>query len=117
MTRRLLSLIVLGLVLLMLPGLLARAQGPDRFLVTLPARTPQERTALVAQGYDVWGATLHDITLLVSAQDLSVLQGKGYTPTALQALALPPGFEGYHDYAEMLADCKAWPPSTRISPA
>ncbi len=114
--KRLLPLLLLLLVLF--PALLARAQAPDRFLVTLDVRTPQGRSALVAQGYDVWNATTTTITLAVNAQELTTLQQQDYDILTLAPFAFPPDFRDYHDYAEVIADLQnlvaAYPHLTRL---
>lgn len=103
--KRLLSVLPLFLVLLLTGS--ARAQGPDHILVTLDVRTPQGRTALVAQGYDVWAATSDSITLAVSASQLLDLQDQGYQVEGVSAMApldFPADYADYHDYGEVLSD-------------
>lgn len=117
--KRLLSTLALCLVLLLIGS--ASAQGPDRIIVTLDVGTPEGRTALSAQGYDVWSATADSITLAVSQEQLQTLQAQGYKVISLSAqspLDFPPGFNDYHDYGEVLADLQnlvaRYPTLTRL---
>lgn len=81
----------------------ARGQDGGRYVVTVAARSPQARTALAAEGWPVWGADTESITLVVSGAGLSALQREGHRVLAVQPLAFPPNYQGYHDYAEMVA--------------
>ncbi|MBX7234040.1 MAG: hypothetical protein K1X65_06620 [Caldilineales bacterium] len=103
--KRLLTFTALCLMLMLVGS--AAAQSPDRILVTLAVPTAAGRTALVAQGYDVWSATTQSITLAVSQEQLQTLQDQGYQVVGLDAQApadFPPDFDDYHDYGEVLAD-------------
>lgn len=106
MKRILLTFLSL-LLFLLLPSFLARAQAPRHFLVTLDLPDPQARTAILQQGYQLWGATLQDITLVVDEQALISLQKKGYQIHSIQPLDFPANFEDYHNYAEMVAEITA----------
>ncbi|NOZ49510.1 MAG: zinc carboxypeptidase, partial [Chloroflexi bacterium] len=95
------------LVLLLLPAILARAQAPTHFLVTLELPDPRLRSAVLQQGFPLWGATLHDLTLVVDGEQLRSLQKLGYTVSSLQPLDFPLHFEDYHNYSEMVAEIDA----------
>jgi murein tripeptide amidase MpaA len=101
MRLRLLFLVAVLFVLVLTHP--ARSQDPQRYVVTVAATSPQARTALVAEGWTVWGADTESITLVVTDAGLTALQRQGYRVLAVQPLAFPPNYQGYHDYAEMVA--------------
>jgi hypothetical protein len=104
MTKQLIRTIVFLLALGLLPILLIRAQAPDQFLITLNISHPADRTTLVQEDFEVWGATTDSITLVGNRETLRVLQKRGSKITAVTPLAFPPDFDGYHDYAEMVTE-------------
>ena len=104
MTKQLIPTIVLLLVLALIPTLLVRAQAPVQFLITLDVPNQEDRTTLLQEGFEVWGATTDSITVVGNRETLRVLQKRGSKITAVTPLAFPPDFDNYHDYAEMVAE-------------
>jgi murein tripeptide amidase MpaA len=104
MTKHLIPTILLLLALALIPTVLARAQAPDRFLITLDMPSKWERTALLQEGFEVWGATTDSITVVGDRATLRALQKGGSKITAVTPLAFPPDFADYHDYAEMVSE-------------
>ena len=102
MTRRWIPIIALLLAVALTPTILVRAQAPDQFLITLDVRNREDRTMLVQEGYEVWGATTESITLVGNRETLRELQQRGEQIMAVTPVAFPPDFEDYHDYAEMV---------------
>ncbi len=95
-------LLLLPLLFGLVPFLTGYGQDTGAYVVTIAATSPQARTALVAAGLPVWGADTESITLVVSGTELATLQRQGYRVLAVQPLAFPPEYEGYHDYAELV---------------
>ncbi len=104
MTQRLIPIMVLLLALALIPAIFVAAQAPDQFLITLDAPSREERTMLMQEGFEVWGATNDTITLVGNRETLRELQGRGEQIVAVTPLAFPPDFEDYHDYAEMVTE-------------
>ena len=104
MTKQIIPAILLLLALMLIPTLLARAQAPDQFLITLAMPDKRERTALLQEGFEVWGATTDSITVAGDRETLRALQKRGEQITAVTPLAFPPDFDDYHDYAEMVSE-------------
>ena len=107
MTKKVIPTIVLLLTLALIPAILARAQSPDQFLIALDMPGREDRTTLLHEGFDVWGATTNSITVAGDRETLRVLQKRGSKITAVTPLAFPPDFDGYHDYAEMVAELQS----------
>jgi len=103
-TRRLIPIIVLLLIVTLTPSILARAQAPDLFLITLNVQSREDRTLLLQESFEVWGATNESITLVGNRETLRDLQKRGEQIMAVTPLAFPPDFEDYHDYAEMVTE-------------
>ncbi|NOX63924.1 MAG: zinc carboxypeptidase [Chloroflexi bacterium] len=104
MSKSFIFFLLLGLLA---PLAISSAQGPEpnRFLVTFRTQDPIERTALMTRGYALWGATLNDITFIMTSEEIRALDYS--PPPRIQPLAPPPDFSGYHDYAEMTSELKA----------
>ena len=92
--------------------------------------TREQRSLLAAEGYDIGEAYWADhVELFGTSQQARRLMLRGYRITSkplapLSGLAIPddfpPGFQAYHDYAEMVADLEAFaghPQLVHLSPS
>lgn len=104
MTRHRIPAILLLLALALIPTLLVRAQASNQFLITIAMPDRGERTALLQEDFEVWGATTDSITVVGNRETLRALQKRGEQITAVTPLAFPPDFDDYHDYAEMVSE-------------
>ncbi len=104
MTKQLVPAIFLLLALALIPTILVRAQAPDQFLITLDMPSKENRTEMLREGFDVWGATTDSITLVGDRETIRVLQKRESKITAVTPLPFPPDFDDYHDYAEMVIE-------------
>lgn len=110
-TRHTVLLLLVGLIVVVetLHATSLQADTPPHVLITVDAPTAAARTALVAEGYDVWSATLEGVTLAVSPEEMRRLQSQGYEVQQIETMpqVFPPNFSGYHDYAETVTELQS----------
>lgn len=81
----------------------ASQSQPRQYVVSGPT-TAQERTLVSRTGASIDEADEHGVVVTATAREVRAIERLGYIvePLApIEAQVLPPGFEGYHDFAEM----------------
>lgn len=105
---RLASLFIL--IALLASGLAAGAQGqegqglPPLYVVQIAASTRDQRSDIIRQGFAIDAVSDDAVIVTVSEEELQRLREQGFHLLDVQPLQFPIDDEGYHDFAEMVAE-------------